>query len=100
MLKKVLVGTGIAAALTCMFLLGSLTIGPVFAQTQTDNALTQVVSQSSNNGSTEDKMQGPDLDNVDQQVGNQTQIDKGQTGNDETDVTNAEKMPGQETTEN
>jgi len=33
MLKKVLTGTGIAAVLGAGFLLGSLTLGPVFAQT-------------------------------------------------------------------
>jgi uncharacterized membrane protein YkoI len=58
MLKKVLTGTGIAAALTGMFLLGSVALGPVFAQTQPDTTPTQAVVQSSNSDSaTVDDMQ-------------------------------------------
>ncbi len=41
MLKKVLTGTGIAAALTGMFLLGSVALGPVSAQTQPNTTPTQ-----------------------------------------------------------
>lgn len=48
MLKKVLTGAGIAAALAGVFLLGSLAITPVFAQTQANTTLTQAVVQSSN----------------------------------------------------
>jgi uncharacterized membrane protein YkoI len=51
MLKKVLAGTGIAAALTGMFLLGSVALGPVSALTQTDTTPTQAVVQSSNSDS-------------------------------------------------
>jgi uncharacterized membrane protein YkoI len=52
MLKKVLTGTGIAAALTGMFLLGSLALGPVFAETPSTTTTTQAVVPNSNNSST------------------------------------------------
>jgi uncharacterized membrane protein YkoI len=78
MLKKVLAGTGIAAALTGMFLLGSLALGPVFAQTQVSTTPTQAVVQSTNTGSAEDNIKGPDLDNVEEQVGDQNQVDEQQ----------------------
>jgi uncharacterized membrane protein YkoI len=71
MLKKVLAGTGIGAALTGMFLLGSLALGPVFAQTQPNTTPTQAVAQNSNSGSAEDNLKGPDLDKVEDQVGDQ-----------------------------
>jgi uncharacterized membrane protein YkoI len=51
MLKKVLTGTGIAAVLTIGVILGSLTLGPVLAQTQPNTTPTQAVAQSSNDGS-------------------------------------------------
>jgi uncharacterized membrane protein YkoI len=55
MLKKVLTGTGIAAALAGMFLLGSLVITPVFAQTPANTAATQAAVQSSSTGSVEEQ---------------------------------------------
>jgi uncharacterized membrane protein YkoI len=55
MLKKVLTGTGIAAALAGMFLLGSLAIAPVGAQTSANTAPTQAVAQSSDTGSVEEQ---------------------------------------------
>ena len=51
MLKKVLTGTGIAAALTGMLFLGSLALDPVFAQTQPTSPPTQAVAHGPNNGS-------------------------------------------------
>lgn len=52
MLKKLLVGGGIAGVLTVGVIIGSLTLGPVFAaQTQPNTNPTQAVAQSSNNGS-------------------------------------------------
>jgi uncharacterized membrane protein YkoI len=51
MLKKVLAGTGIGTALTGIFLLGSLALGPAFAQVPPNTTPTQAVAQSSNNGS-------------------------------------------------
>ncbi len=78
MLKKVLAGTGIATALTGMFFLGSLALGPVFAQTQPNTTPTQAVVQSPNNSSAEDNINSPDLDNVEEQVGNQSQVDEQQ----------------------
>jgi uncharacterized membrane protein YkoI len=78
MLKKVLVGTGIAAALTGMFLLGSLVLAPAFAQTQHSNSPTQAVTQISNNTPVEDDVQGPDLDKVEEQVEDQNDVDEQQ----------------------
>jgi len=78
MLKKVLAGTGMAAALTGMLLLGSLALGPVFAQTQTNTTPTQAVVQGLNSGSDEGQVKGPDLDNVEEQVGDQNQVDEQQ----------------------
>jgi uncharacterized membrane protein YkoI len=55
MLKKILIGTGAAAALTGVFLLGSLAIAPAFAQTPANTAPTPAVVQSSNTGSVEEQ---------------------------------------------
>jgi len=41
MLKKALTGIGIAAVLAAAFLLGNLTLGPIFAQSQATNSSTQ-----------------------------------------------------------
>jgi uncharacterized membrane protein YkoI len=78
MLKKVLTGTGIAAALTAMYFLGSLAVAPVLAQSQSSATSTQVVVQSSNSSSAEDNVKGADLDNVEDQVGDQNQVDEQQ----------------------
>ena len=78
MLKKVLTGTGIAASLTGMFLLGSLALGPVFAQIPHNTTPTQVVVQNSGNSSAEDKAKGPDVDKVEEQAGDQNQVDEQQ----------------------
>lgn len=67
MLKKRPTGTGIAAALTGMFLLGSLIMMPGCAQTPANTTPTQAVIQSSITGSAEDNIKGPDLDNVEEQ---------------------------------
>jgi len=67
MLKKRPTGTGIAAALTGMFLLGSLVITPGCAQTPANTTPTQAVIQSSITGSAEDNIKGPDLDNIEEQ---------------------------------
>ena len=69
MLKKVLTGTGIAAVLAAGFLMSSLTLGPVSAQTPTNPAAETVV-QSLN-------VQGPDTDAIEleEQVGDQSEID-------------------------
>jgi len=67
MLKKRPTGTGIAAALTGMFLLGSLVITPGCAQTPANTIPTQAVIQSSITGSAEGNIKGPDLDNIEEQ---------------------------------
>jgi uncharacterized membrane protein YkoI len=78
MLKKVLTGTGIAAVLTIGVIIGSLTLGPVFAQTQDTTTPVQSVVQSSGNDSAEAKVKGADLDKVEEQVGDQNQVDEQQ----------------------
>jgi len=76
MLKKVLTGTGIAAALTAMFFLGSLALGSVFAQAQPSATPTQAVVQSvDDDDATEAAVQGPDTDLVEEQVGDQNELD-------------------------
>ncbi len=70
MLKKVLTGTGIAAALTGMFFLGNLAIGSVFAQTQHNSLPIQTVAQGPNNDSAVGK--------VEEQAGDQNQVDEQQ----------------------
>jgi len=67
MLKKRPTGTGIAAALTGMFLLGSLVMISGCAQTPANNTPLQAAVLSSNAGSTGDNINGPDLDNVEEQ---------------------------------
>jgi len=66
MLKKVLTGTGIAAVLAAGFLMSSLTLGPVSAQTPPTNSPAQTVVQSLN-----------DTDDIqlEEQVGDQSEID-------------------------
>jgi uncharacterized membrane protein YkoI len=78
MLKKVLTGTSIAAALIGVFLLGSLALGSVLAQTQHTSPPTQAVAQGQNNGSTEDNVKGLDVDKAEDQVGNQDEVDEQQ----------------------
>lgn len=78
MLKKVLTRVGIAAGLTGMFLLGSLALVPVFAQAQPNTTPTQAVVQGPNSGSAEDNVKGPDLDKVEDQTGDQNQVDEQQ----------------------
>jgi uncharacterized membrane protein YkoI len=77
MLKKVLAGIGIAATFTGMFLLGSFALGPVFAQMQYNNSSTQVVAQSTDNGSAKVSVQ--DLNEAEEQVGDQNQVDEQQS---------------------
>ena len=76
MLKKILIGTGITAVLTAMFLLGSLSIVPAFGQSQSNAALTQAAVQSIDvDDATEAAEQGPDMDSVEEQVGDQNELD-------------------------
>ncbi len=76
MLKKVLTGAGIATVLTAMFLLGSLTLGSVFAQTTPTNSPTQAAVQSvDDDDAAEAAVTGPDTDAVEEQVGDQDELD-------------------------
>jgi uncharacterized membrane protein YkoI len=67
MLKKISTRSNIAAVLTGMFLLGSLVMIPGCAGMQANTTPTQAIIQSSNTGSAEDNIKGPDLDNVEEQ---------------------------------
>jgi len=78
MLKKRPTGTGIAAALTGMFLLGSLIMMPGCAQTPANTTPLQAAVIGSNANSAEDSINGPDLDNIEEQVGDQNEVDEQQ----------------------
>jgi uncharacterized membrane protein YkoI len=67
MLKKVPTRSNIAAVLTGIFLLGSLVIVPGCAQTPANTTPAQALIQSSITGSAEDNINGPDLDNIEEQ---------------------------------
>lgn len=74
MLKNRLTGSSIAVVLTCLFLLGSLVMMSGCAQTTP----TQSPVLSSGTSSAEDNISGPDLDNVEEQVGDQNEVDEQQ----------------------
>jgi uncharacterized membrane protein YkoI len=71
MLKKVLTATGIAAALSGMFLLGSFALGPTFAQTQQSSSAVPTVTQGQNDDYGEENIIGQDTDNIEEQMGEQ-----------------------------
>jgi uncharacterized membrane protein YkoI len=74
MLKKLPTKSNIAAVLTGVFLLVSLVVIPGCAQTTP----TQAAVLSSDASSAEDNIGGPDLDNVEEQVGDQNEVDEQQ----------------------
>jgi uncharacterized membrane protein YkoI len=78
MLKKVLTGTGIVAVLTAGFLLGSLTLGPIFAHSADTNPTAQATVQSVDDDAAEALVKGPDTDAVEEQVGSETELDEQQ----------------------
>jgi len=67
MLKKILTGTGIAGVLTLGIIIGSLTLGPVFAHTQDNTTPVQAVVQGVDDDATKATVQCPDLDDVEEQ---------------------------------
>jgi hypothetical protein len=79
MLKRLLVGGGIAGVLTVGIIIGSLTLGPVFAQTgNNDTGQGQATVQSVvDDDAAEAAVEGPDTDNIEleEQVGDQSEID-------------------------
>lgn len=75
MLKKVLTRISIVALLTGMFLLGSLGC----AQMPANTTSSQAAVLGSNASSAEDNIGGPDLDNVEEQVGDQNEVDEQQS---------------------
>ena len=76
--KKVLAGIGIAATAAVVFLLGSLGLVPAFAAQASHNSdATQAVVQSPTDDDdlAEAAVNGPDTDAVEEQVGDQTELD-------------------------
>lgn len=78
MLKKMSTRSNIAAAVTGMFLLGSLVMVPGCAGMQANTTPLQAAVLGSNASSAEDNINGPDLDNVEEQVGDQNEVDEQQ----------------------
>jgi uncharacterized membrane protein YkoI len=72
MLRKMRIRGNIAAVLTGVFLMVSLVVIPGCAQTTP----TQADVLSSATSSAEDNESGPDLDNVEEQVGDQNEVDE------------------------
>jgi len=68
MLKKLLMGGGIAGVLTLGAIIGSLTLAPVFAHSTDTNPPAQAAVQSVEaDDATETAVAGPDLDDVEEQ---------------------------------
>jgi len=78
MLKKVPTRSNIAAVLTGMFLLVSLVVIPGCAGMPANTSPTQAAVLSSDASSAEDNISGPDLDNVEEQAGDQNEVDEQQ----------------------
>jgi len=78
MLKKVPTRSNIAALLTGVFLLASLAMIPGCAQMPANTTPLQAGVLGSSATSAEDNINGPDLDNVEEQVGDQNEVDEQQ----------------------
>ena len=69
-------GGGIAGVLTLGAIIGSLTLAPVFAHSTDANPPAQAAVQSvEDDDATEAAVAGPDLDDVEEQVGDQSELD-------------------------
>jgi hypothetical protein len=76
MLKRLLMGGGIAGVLILGTIIGSLTLAPVFAQTTDANPPAQAAVQGiEDDDAAEAAEQGPDMDSVEEQVGDQNELD-------------------------
>ena len=78
MLKRLLVGGGIAGVLTVGIIIGSLTLGPVFAHTQDNTTPVQATVQSvEDDDAIEAAVKGLDTDDIEleEQVGDQSELD-------------------------
>jgi len=76
MLKKLLMGVGIAGVLILGTIIGSLTLAPVFAQPTDANPPAQAAVQGiEDDDAAEAAEQGPDMDSVEEQVGDQNELD-------------------------
>jgi uncharacterized membrane protein YkoI len=78
MLKKMTTRGNIAAVLTGTFLLVSLAAIPGCAGMPANTSPTQAAVLSSDASSAEDNTSGPDVDNVEDQVGDQNEVDEQQ----------------------
>lgn len=68
MLKRLLVGGGLAGVLTVGIIVGSLTLGPVFAHSPDNTPPVQAVAQGADDGAIEAAGQGPNMDDVEEEV--------------------------------
>lgn len=76
MLKKLLMGGGIAGVLILGTIIGSLTLAPVFAQPTDANPPAQATVQGiKDDDAAEAVVAGPDLDYVEEQVGDRSELD-------------------------
>jgi len=74
--KRVLAGIGIAATVAVVCLLGSLGLVPAFAQASPSTNGTQTAVQSADDDdAAEAAVKGPDTDAVEEQVGEQNELD-------------------------
>jgi hypothetical protein len=101
MLKKVLTGIGFATVLTIGVVIGSLTLGPVFAQTQYTSPPAQTVVQSPNDDDAAGAaVVGLDTDDIEfeEQVGDQSEIDDDadEAAREEEDIEGVEPADEQE----
>jgi uncharacterized membrane protein YkoI len=78
MLKKLRTRSNIAVVLTGVFLLVSLVAIPGCAGTAANTSPTQAAVLSSEASTAEDNTTGPDLDNVEEQAGDQNEVDEQQ----------------------
>ncbi len=77
--KKILTGAGIAATAAVFFILGSLGLMPVFAQSSPSTNVPQAVVQNvDDDDAAEALAEGPDTDAVEEQVGDQSELDEQQ----------------------
>ena len=88
MKRKFLTGVGIAAILIIGVVIGSLTLGPVFAQASDNTTSAQTTVQDQEDDSNE--ANSADVDQIEEQVGDQNEVDKP----NEVDEQNETALPG------
>jgi hypothetical protein len=98
MLRRLLVGGGIAGVLTVGIIIGSLSLGPVFAQSADTNPPAQATVQSVDDDAAEATLKGSDTDDIElkEQVGDQSEIDDDEGAGEEEDIEGVEPADEQE----